>query len=347
MLSLKDQVWQRLKTVPYPGYSRDVVSFGLVHRVTTQEENVTITLDIGHLARETQEAIAGAVHQVIQETPGIKKLHLEVAQPVLVQARMVSTVLERPSIRYVLAVGSGKGGVGKSTVAVNLAVALAQQGLRVGLMDTDVYGPNVPRMLGVVQLPPSSNGKLIPAEVYGLRLVSLGLLVKPDESITWRGPLTDKLIRQFMTDVAWGELDVLIADLPPGTGDVVISLAQRTRPDGAVVVVTPQEVALDDARRAVSMFRGFETPVLGVVENMSYFACPTCHTSHYLFGQKGGASLAGALNIPLLGEIPMGPEVREGGDQGLPAVLQPASQAGLILRGIALKIWAQLEVSRV
>ncbi|MCQ3980253.1 MAG: hypothetical protein DPW09_43115, partial [Anaerolineae bacterium] len=196
MLSLKDQVWQRLKTVPYPGYSRDVVSFGLVRRVTTQEESVIITLDMGHLARETQEAIAGAVHQVIQEMPGIKKLRLEVAQSVSVQAQMASTMLERPGIRYMLAVGSGKGGVGKSTVAVNLAVALAQQGLRVGLMDTDVYGPNVPRMLDVAQLPPSSNGKLVPAQVYGLRLVSLGLLVKPDESITWRGPLTDKLIRQ-------------------------------------------------------------------------------------------------------------------------------------------------------
>lgn len=208
-----------------------------------------------------------------------------------------------------------------------------------------MYGPNIPRMLGVDRLPPARSGKITPAEAHGIRLVSLGLLADSDAAVIWRGPMTDKLVRQFVTDVAWGELDVLVADLPPGTGDIAIALARHTRVNGAVMVVTPQAVAADDARRAAAMFRQFEVPLLGLVENMSYFTCPTCQTPHYLFGRGGGRSLAKILEIPFLGEVPLEPEVGQSGDSGIPAILSPGSQAGAALQGIAGKVWDQLEVA--
>lgn len=341
-MTLKDQVWQTLKTVPYPGYNRDIVSFGLVKRVAAGEGRVSITLEIGHLLPEKREAITAAVHQALLDLPAVKKLRLDVEDAAEAQPKSAAP---RPAgIRRVLAVGSGKGGVGKSTVAVNLAVALARQGLRAGLMDTDVYGPNVPRMLGIDHLPRPQNGQITPAEAHGVRLVSMGFLTDPDAPLIWRGPITDKLIRQFLTDVAWGELDVLVVDLPPGTGDVAISVAQHTRPDGAVVVVTPQEVALDDARKAVRMFEQFGVPVLGLVENMSYFECGNCHTRHAIFGHGGGRRTAENLGLPFLGELPLEPAVRSGGDQGQPAVVQPGSQVGGALQAIAAELAAQLRL---
>lgn len=275
--------------------------------------------------------------------PGVHQLRLQVGQPAQAHPQAQPTPSHPGNADYVVAVGSGKGGVGKTTVAVNLAVALARQGLRVGLMDTDVYGPNVPRMLGVDRLPPAQKGKIVPAQAHGVQLVSVGFLVEPDSPVIWRGPITDKLIRQFLTDVTWGELDILIVDLPPGTGDVVISLIQRAQPDGTVVVATPQEVALDDARKAVGLFGQFETPVLGLVENMSYFVCPECHTQHDLFGHGGTRALAGALGLPFLGEIPLDPQARASSDRGEPAVLQPGSLVGAALQDIAAKIWSQLQ----
>lgn len=321
---LKDQIWLALKNVPYPGYSRNIVSFGLVQQVSVHQGEVTVQLNMSHLAQETQQTIAEAIRESLLALPEVHQLRLQVGQPAQIPSQTQPTSSRPDNTNYVVAVGSGKGGVGKTTVAVNLAVVLAQRGLRVGLMDTDVYGPNVPRMLGIDRLPPAQKGKIIPAQVHGVQIVSVGFLVDPDTPVIWRGPITDKLIRQFLTDVAWGELDILIADLPPGTGDVVISLIQRTQPDGAVVVTTPQDVALDDARKAVGMFGQFETPVLGLVENMSYFICPNCHTQHDLFGHGGAQSLAGALNIPLLGEIPLEPQARAGADRGDPACCSPA-----------------------
>lgn len=342
-MALKDQVWQVLKSVSYPGYSRDIVSFGLVKGVTAVNGEVTITLAVDHLEEETQQTLVAAVRDALEALPEVQTLQVEVGDLASARPRVSRPASQRTHIRRVLAVGSGKGGVGKSTVAINLAVALAQRGLRAGLVDADVYGPNVPRMLGVDALPAPRNGKLIPAEAYGVHLMSIGFLVRPDQAVMWRGPMTDKLVRQFLTDVAWLALDVLVVDLPPGTGDVAMSLAQHAQPDGAIVVVTPQGVALDDARKAVGMFHSLQTPVLGLVENMSYFVCSKCEAHHDLFGHGGGQRLARALGLPLLGEVPLEPAVREGGDEGMPAVLLPDSQAGAALQRITEAVWTRLE----
>lgn len=258
------------------------------------------------------------------------------------ETRASELALRPDGVRRVLAVGSGKGGVGKSTVTVNLAVALAQQGLAVGLMDADAYGPNIPRMMGVARLPGPKDGKIQPAVAHGARLVSIGLMARPEDPLVWRGPMTDKMIRQFLVDVAWGELDVLLVDLPPSTGDIPISLVKHTQVDGAVVVVTPQEVSLDDARKAIGMFRRMEVPVLGVVENMSCFVCTECETHHYLFGQGGGKRLAESEGVPFLGEIPLETAVREGGDGGIPAVLRTGTKAESALQTLAEHLWRRV-----
>lgn len=250
------------------------------------------------------------------------------------------TPVAYPDLGQIIAVSSGKGGVGKSTVAVNLAVALAESGARVGLMDADIYGPNIPRMLGV-EGPPQANaaGKMIPHEAYGLRLVSLGLLVPPDQPAIWRGPIIMKVITQFLRDVEWGYLDYLIVDMPPGTGDAQLSLVQATRVHGAVIVTTPQEVATGDALRGARMFERVDVPVLGIVENMSYFECPHCGKPTALFGSGGGDRLAAALAVPLLGRIPLYPRVMEGGDTGRPIVVaDPDSAAGRALRDLGGRV---------
>ncbi|HYN87579.1 MAG TPA: Mrp/NBP35 family ATP-binding protein [Ardenticatenaceae bacterium] len=339
----KEQIWQVLKSVQIPGFERNVV--GIVQELVVGDEGeVTISLAIGHLGRAVQQATIAAVERAVRTIPGVGQLNVEVAEPLPPPLQRVVEVPERPGIRYVLAVGSGKGGVGKSTVSVNLAVALAQQGLRVGLMDADVYGPNVPRMMGVEALPARQDGQIEPAEAYGVRLVSVGFMVQRDQAVVWRGPMTDKIVRQFVQSVDWGELDVLVVDLPPSTGDIALALAKHARPDGAVAVVTPQEVALDDVRKAISMFRRLNVPVLGVVENMSYFECDVCGTRHALFGSGGGQRLAEAAGVELLGQIPFEPVVREGGDVGQPSVLRPDSWAGAALREVAERVWQAVKI---
>jgi ATP-binding protein involved in chromosome partitioning len=329
-----------LKTVRYPGYSRDIVSFGLVQRVSVEDGTAVVTLDMASLPAGAQQAIAEAIHEALRSIPELDALQVQLPQPTRLQGPAAghlgaAPAPRYPEIRHVIAVGSGKGGVGKSTVAVNLAVALAQQGLGAGLLDADPYGPNVPRMLGVDHLPPNANGKLVPARAHGVQVVSIGFMTRPEQPLIWRGPMTDKMVRQFLADVAWQALDVLVVDLPPSTGDVPLSLAKHVHVDGALLVVTPQAVAADDALKAIGMFRQTGVPVLGVVENMSYFVCDTCATRHFLFGQGGGRRLALAAGVPFLGEIPFEPSVREGGDEGSPAVLRPASAAGAVLTELA------------
>lgn len=346
MANLKDEIWQALRTVPYPGYDRDVVSSGLVQRVAACDGVVTVDLGIGQLGQELQRDLVSAVQAAIRPLPGVETLKVGVGQPVDVRPR-ISRPPQRAAagpvgVRHVVAVGSGKGGVGKSTVAANLAVALAQRGLRVGLMDADAYGPNVPRMMGVEQLPPARHGRIQPADAHGVRLMSVGFMIQVDTPLVWRGPMTDKMVRQFLADVEWGELDVLLVDLPPSTGDIPLSLVKHSRVDGAVVVVTPQDVALDDARKAVGMFQKMEVPVLGVVENMSFFVCDECQTRHHLFGQGGGQRLAAAAGVPFLGAVPLEPVVRKGGDEGHPAVMVPGSLAGEAFREVAQAVWQRL-----
>jgi ATP-binding protein involved in chromosome partitioning len=243
-----------------------------------------------------------------------------------------------PGIRNIIAVGAGKGGVGKSTTAVNLAVALQRKGARVGLMDADVYGPNTPQMLGIDRAPEVSEAKrMIPPEAFGIKVISMGMLVPADQPIIWRGPMLHGAVQQFMRDVEWGELDYLIVDLPPGTGDVSLSMAQSVPVAGAVVVTTPQGVSVSDVRKAVAMFRQLNIPVLGVVENMSFFVCGHCQERTEIFGHGGGAKMAEDMGIPMLGQIPIDTRVRSGGDEGRPIVSAapdaPAAKAFLDIAG--------------
>jgi ATP-binding protein involved in chromosome partitioning len=346
MTTLKDEIWQTLKTVPYPGHEQDIVSFGLVKRVAACNGIVTVDLGIDQLEPEVRQTLVASVQEALRPLPEVRTLTVAAAKPLDVRPRLAhrsQRALSRPAgVRHVVAVGSGKGGVGKSTIAVNLAVALAQQGLSVGLLDADAYGPNVPRMMGVERLPRATEGKIRPAKAHGVWLVSIGFMVSAETPLVWRGPMTDKMVRQFLDDVVWGELDVLLVDLPPSTGDIPLSLVKHTLVDGAVVVVTPQDVALDDARKAIGMFQKLDVPLLGVVENMSYFLCGECQTRHHLFGKGGGQRLAQAAEVPFLGEVPLEPAVRVGGDRGLPATAQPDSLAGAAFRGLAERLWSQL-----
>jgi ATP-binding protein involved in chromosome partitioning len=249
------------------------------------------------------------------------------------------TPVAYPGLGRVIAVSSGKGGVGKSTVATNLAIALAQRGLRVGLMDADIYGPNVPRMMGVNAPPPVVDEKILPLEAHGVKVISLGFLIERDQPAIWRGPIVMKIITQFLRDVSWGNLDYFLVDMPPGTGDAQLSLVQATHVHGAVIVTTPQEVAVGDALRGARMFQRVGVPVLGVVENMSYFACPHCGKPTPLFGSGGGARLSGELGLPLLGQIPLYSQVRQGGDEGAPIVIaEPESAAARALSATADRV---------
>ena len=246
------------------------------------------------------------------------------------------TPVAYPNLGNIIAVSSGKGGVGKSTVAANLAVAMAKQGARVGLMDADIYGPNIPRMMGINAQPPVENEKIIPLQAHGVKIMSLGFMIERDQPAIWRGPIIMKIITQFLRDVQWGELDYFFVDMPPGTGDAQLSLVQATMVHGAIIVTTPQEVASGDALRGARMFQRVAVPVLGVVENMSYFICPNCAEKHRIFGRGGGQRLAEELEVPLLGEIPFFPAVLEGGDRGEPIVLSaPDSPAGQALFELA------------
>jgi ATP-binding protein involved in chromosome partitioning len=248
-----------------------------------------------------------------------------------------------PNLGQVVAISSGKGGVGKSTVASNLAVALARGGARVGLMDADIYGPNLPRMMGVNAPPAVVNEKIVPLEAHGVKVISLGFLIERDQPAIWRGPIVMKIVNQFLRDVAWGQLDYFIVDLPPGTGDAQLSLVQATHVGGAIIVTTPQEVAVGDALRGAKMFQRVNVPVLGIVENMSWFECPHCGKPTALFGSGGGERLAAELELPLLGQIPLYPRVMEGGDRGEPIVVADAqSPAARALTAFAEKVKGSL-----
>lgn len=249
------------------------------------------------------------------------------------------TPMSIPSIHCVVAISSGKGGVGKSTVSANIAVSLAQRGLRIGLIDADFYGPNIPRMMGVYERPQVENGRIIPLEAHGVKLMSIGFLVDRDAPAIWRGPIITKVLHQFLHDVEWGELDYLLVDMPPGTGDAQLSLVQQILVNGAVVVTTPQEVAVGDALRGAKMFEKVNVPVLGVVENMSGFIDPVSGMRHDIFGNGGGERLAAELQIPLLGQIPLQPGLTEAADQGRPIVIDaPRSTAAVMLTEIAVRV---------
>jgi ATP-binding protein involved in chromosome partitioning len=340
----KEQVLDALRTVQDPDLHKDIVSLEFVKDVRIDGGRVEFTIELTTPACPVRDEMKAEAERKVAALPGV----------VSAQASMTASVRARggfgrqtlPGIRNIVAVGAGKGGVGKSTMSVNLAVALRQTGARVGLMDADVYGPNIPQMLGVKQAPEvSDDKKMIPPEGHGVKVISMGMLVPPDQPIIWRGPMLHGAVQQFMRDVAWGELDYLIVDLPPGTGDVSLSMSQSVPVAGALVVTTPQGVSVSDVRKAVGMFRQLNIPVLGVVENMSFFACPHCDERTEIFGHGGGRAMAEDMKIPFLGEVPIDTRVRSGGDLGEPVVAAaPDSPAAQAFREVAGKVAAQISI---
>ena len=364
--TLQQRIATALDAVRHPGTGESVLEAEVVRDIgVTLEGRVHLTVLLGagddaEIVREVRRAVEGVdgvadVRVDVKDPsdggrPASRQAPAARALPVMdtraAAARpSAPTPVPYPHLGHVIAVSSGKGGVGKSTVAVNLAVALAQRGLRVGLMDADIYGPNLPRMLGVTEKPRVEGEKIIPLEAHGLRMISLGLLIERDQPAIWRGPIVMKIVTQFLRDVQWGELDFFLVDMPPGTGDAQLSLVQATNVGGAIIVTTPQDVAVGDALRGARMFQRVNVPVLGIVENMSWFECPHCGKPTALFGSGGGRKLADELQLDLLAQIPLAPRVMEGGDSGRPIVVaDPRSGAATALASLAGRLAESLGV---
>jgi ATP-binding protein involved in chromosome partitioning len=339
-----------LRGVKYPGYSRDIVSFGLVKDVQIDGAAVGVLLELNSPNPETGRQIADAARLALREAlPGLSDAHVQVrvpaaaAAPGAVPAGGAAAGNRVPGIRRVLAVASGKGGVGKSTCSVNLACALRYLGARVGLLDCDIYGPSIPLMMGIRERPAiSAAEQLVPPVQYGVKLMSMGFLLNDDQPVIWRGPMIQKTIQQFISQVEWGELDYLVVDLPPGTGDAQLSLCQTVPLDGGVIVTTPQEASLGVVRKGVAMFEKVQVPILGLVENMSYFTAPDGSRIE-IFGHGGGRAEAARKGMPFLGEIPLYPAIREGGDSGHPVVVaDPAGAPAQAFLGIARAVREKL-----
>src|SRR5512133_2304988 len=361
---LQARIDQALSRVRHPRTGKDVVTSESVRDIaTTTTGKVRLTL---LLAPGDDPALARSVRQAIEQIEGVTEVQVTVAdaaafeaqrkpasravpvmnqQPAAPQRVPAPTPVAYPNLGRIIAVSSGKGGVGKSTVAVNLAVALAQKGARVGLMDADIYGPNIPRMMGVNEPPMVINERIVPLEAHGVKVISIGFLIDRDQPAIWRGPIVMKIITQFLRDVAWGERDYFIVDMPPGTGDAQLSLVQATHVHGAIIVTTPQDVATGDALRGAKMFQRVNVPVLGIVENMSWFECPHCGKPSPIFGSGGGDRLAQEVGLPLLGQIPLYPRVMETGDSGQPIVVaDPESSAARAMATIAKRVAEQVGV---
>lgn len=323
-------VWAALKTVSFPGMSRDIVSFGFVRDVQVKDsENgakAVVQLRVNSNNPGVGDTIRVAAEKAVAELEEIQsvEVRMEVVAPERPEAAQQKAIAADasllPEVRHVVAVASGKGGVGKSTVASNLAVRLAQMGNSVGLMDADIYGPSAPLMFGIDARPRVLDEKLLPFEKYGVKVMSLGFVLDVDTPVIWRGPMVMKAIEQLLGDVEWGELDYLIVDLPPGTGDAQLTLTQKVPLSGVVIVSTPQDVALIDARKGLAMFRKVNVPIIGIIENMSGFACPKCGEVSYIFKQDGAKHTAEVLDCRFLGGIPLDPAIVRGGDQGIPVV---------------------------
>jgi len=339
----RDMVLGALSTVQEPELHNDLVSLNMIRDIQIDGGKVSFSIMLTTPACPLKNQIESESRAAVEAIPGVKTVDVIFDANVPSDGRQRG-VLELP-IRNAVAIASGKGGVGKSTVAVNVAVTLAASGARVGLLDADIYGPNIPTMMGVQRLPDSTDGKLVPAEAFGVKVMSIGFLVKSDQPLIWRGPMLHSAIRQFLTDVAWGELDYLIVDLPPGTGDAGLSLAQTLPLSGGVIVTLPQQVSLDDARRGLEMFRQLNVPIIGVVENMSYLELPD-GSKMDIFGSGGGELLARQSGVPFIGSIPMDPTVREGGDSGVPVVVgAPDSMVAKALTSITKDIAAKISVA--
>jgi ATP-binding protein involved in chromosome partitioning len=341
----KENVLQALSKVNEPELHRDLVTLNMVRDIEIADKVVSFTLVLTTPACPMRDVMARDVNKVLKEI-GVEEVKINWTSNVPVDNRILGQ-LQLP-VKNVIAIASGKGGVGKSTVAVNVSVALAQMGAAVGLLDADIYGPNCNIMLGAMRMPPPTKvdgePKMIPAQAHGVKLMSMGFLVKPDQPLVWRGPMLHSAIRQFLTDVLWGDLDYLVVDLPPGTGDAQLTLTQSVPLTGGVIVTMPQEVSQADALRGLKMFEQMQVPILGVVENMSYLAMPDGSVMD-LFGRGGGHKLAEAAGVPFIGEIPIDARVRVGGDNGVPIVVSaPDSPAAIALKAIAQDIAAKISI---
>jgi len=330
----QEEVLNVLRQVKYPGYSRDIVSFGLVKEVQIDGTAVGVLVELTSPSPEIGEQIAEAARLALRNAiTSLSDAHVQVQVPSPQQAASTPGGMPAknrlPNINRIVAVASGKGGVGKSTCSVNLACALRQLGARVGLLDGDIYGPSIPLMMGIQERPQvNDQEQLVPPCAHGVKLMSMGFLIGDDQPVIWRGPMIQKTMQQFIHQVAWGELDYLLVDLPPGTGDAQLSLCQIVPLDGGVIVTTPQQASIGVVRKGMAMFEKVNVPILGIIENMSYFTAPD-GTRIEIFGHGGGATEANRKGVPFLGEIPLLPTVREGGDLGVPAVVSdPTGPAG-------------------
>jgi ATP-binding protein involved in chromosome partitioning len=345
-----------LRSVKDPDGGKDVVALGLVQDLRVSEGEVSFTLAFAGQSPQTKVALHSGASRAVGQIPGVGRVsvkmgagpaphghaHGEAAQPARPAAAPGPAARSPefiPEVKHTVAVSSGKGGVGKSTVAVNLALALSRSGAATGLVDVDVYGPDVPLMMGAKGRPGMFDNRIIPLEVHGVKIMSIGLLVDEREALVWRGPMIHSAVQQFLRDVAWGPLDYLVFDMPPGTGDAQLSLSQIIPLSGVVMVTTPQDVALLDVRKGLAMFRKLNVPILGVVENMSYFVAPDTGTRYAIFGEGGGARVAAEFGVPLLGQLPLEMETRRGGDAGVPVVVgQPDSSQAAAFRAIAAAV---------
>jgi len=339
-------VLDALKVVRDPDLQRDIVSLGFIKDLAIAGGDVTFTIELTTPACPVKDQMRDQARAAVLQIPGVSRVDVRLSARVREAAGGDAARQPLPGVKNVLAVGAGKGGVGKTTLAVNLAIALAKSGSRVGMIDGDIYGPNVPIMLGLKTQLGTDGEKIVPAEKYGIQVISMGFLTQDDAPIIWRGPMLHGALQQFFREVRWTELDYLIVDMPPGTGDVALSLSQTVPVAGAIVVTTPQQVSLADTRRAVAMYRKLNIPTLGVIENMSYFICPGCERESDIFGTGGGEAMASSLGVPFLGRIPLYQPIREGGDTGVPLMIsEPDSPAARAIMSAAEQAAAQVSIA--
>jgi ATP-binding protein involved in chromosome partitioning len=339
-------VLEALKVVQDPDLHRDIVALGFVKDLKIDESRVSFTIELTTPACPVKDQMRDQARAAVMQVPGVAAVDVQMSARVRDAGGADGTRSPIAGVKNVIAIGAGKGGVGKTTVAVNLAIALAKCGGRVGLIDADIYGPNVPIMLGVKTQLTTDGEKIVPAEKFGLQLISMGFLTSDDAPIIWRGPMLHGALQQFFREVRWRDLDYMVVDLPPGTGDVALSLSQTIPVAGSVVVTTPQQVSLADSRRAVAMYKKLNIPPLGLIENMSHFVCPECQHQADIFGHGGGEKMAAELGIPFLGRIPIYQPIREGGDAGVPLMIsEPDSPASRAFMAAAERMAAQISLA--
>ena len=339
-------VLDALRAVQDPDLHKDIVALGFVKNLAIDAGRVSFAVELTTPACPVKDLMRDQAHAAVSALPGVTDVAIEMTASVRSMAGHDGGRAPVDGVKNIIAVGAGKGGVGKTTVAVNLAAALAAEGSRVAIVDGDMYGPNVPIMLGLKGQLETDGQKIVPAERYGVQVVSLGFLTEDDAPVIWRGPMLHGAVQQFFREVRWNEVDYLIVDMPPGTGDVALSLSQTVPVAGAVVVTTPQAVALADTRRAVQMYRKLNIPTIGLVENMSHFVCPGCERESDLFGKGGGQRLAEELSVPFLGQVPLYEPVRVGGDAGVPIVVgEPESAPAQALAAAAARVAQQVSIA--